>query len=116
MKKALIAAVVIVILSAIQSHARPGDPATQFGCGRNTVAAGDPADKVIQYCGQPSNVQTRDTASTTGYMTGKDTFRAHSASHVIQTWTYNFGPRGGMVRMNFRDGILQSITDGGSGY
>lgn len=115
MKKTLIAAAVIVVLSTIQSHARPGDPFTQYGCGRNTVAKGDPADKVIQYCGQPTSVQNQPSESRQTYNKQQHRWVTQSSSETEQ-WLYNFGSRGGLVQMNFRDGILVSIIDKGAGY
>ena len=115
MKKTFIAAAVIIVMSAIQSHARPGDPFTQYGCGRNTVAKGDPADKVIQYCGQPTSIEQQDRPTQT-YDKRTKSMTTVGASVNYEQWLYNFGPRGGMVQMNFRNGTLVSITDKGAGY
>lgn len=115
MKKALIAAAAIIVLSAIQSHARPGDPFTQYGCGRNTVAAGDPADKVLQYCGQPTSVQNQPAVAQQVYNRQHRRWESQTTRETEQ-WLYNHGPRGGMVQMNFRDGVLMSIIDKGAGY
>ena len=112
MKKLFLAAAVLILLTAAQSHARPGDPARQFGCGRNTVSAGDPADKVITQCGSPTSVQARDSSNVQLY--SRNSGRVDT--HVSEDWTYNFGPRGGMVQMTFRDGILIAIKDKGAGY
>lgn len=115
MKRTLLAAVTILILSAIMSHARPGDPFTQYGCGRNTVVKGDPADKVLQYCGQPTSIEQQSRQNQDYDKKSKSMINVGTSVNYEQ-WFYNFGPRGGMVQMNFRNGILTSIKDMGAGY
>lgn len=115
MKKAIIAAV-LILMASTQSHARPGDPSTQYGCGRNTVAVGDPADKVRAYCGEPTSIQTREATRGKAYAVDKDYYRIKTDTSTIEEWMYNFGPRGGRVQMNFKNGVLISITNAGSGY
>lgn len=34
-------------------------PAYAFRCGTRVITQGDPADKVLQFCGSPVSVQTR---------------------------------------------------------
>lgn len=114
MKNTLIAATVILLASAVYSHARPGDPFTQYACGRNTVAKGDTADKVRAYCGEPTNIQSR--AQNYAQYTNKKDYNMVPSGNVIEEWTYNFGPRGSLVQMKFFNGTLRSITDKGAGY
>lgn len=104
MKKVVITTLIILCVFAAQSQARPGDPFTQHGCGGRVVSKGDPADKVLQYCGQPTSIQRHQSGSQTTY------------THDREEWLYNEGPRGGLIQMNFRDGILVSIVDKGVGY
>lgn len=115
MGKMLFAAVAIVLLSSMQSHAKPGDPFTQYGCGRNTVAKGDPAGKVLQYCGQPASVERQVREHSYYDHKRKRTVRS-GADESIEQWLYNFGQSGGMVQMNFSNGNLVSIVDRGAGY
>lgn len=114
MKKIILSAAIIVLASSVYSHARPGDPFTQYACGRNTVAKGDPADKVRAYCGEPTNIQSR--AQTYAQYSNKKDYSMVPSGNVIEEWTYNFGPRGGLIQMNFFNGTLKSITDRGTGY
>lgn len=116
MKKTLLVTTMLVLASSIYAYARPGDPFTQYGCGRNTVSQGDPADKVRAYCGEPSSIQNRESTRGKAYAVSKDYYRVKTNTDNIEEWTYNFGPRGGMVQMNFRNGTLMSIIDRGAGY
>lgn len=115
MKKLFLAAAVLILSTAAQSYARPGDPFTQFGCGSNTVSKGDPADKVLQYCGQPTSIE-RQVRENTYYDRKRKTTGRAGADELIEQWLYNFGPRTGMVQMNFSNGNLVSIIDRGAGY
>lgn len=113
MKKMILIA--LIICSAATANARPGDPFTQFGCGRNTVSRNDPADKVLSYCGQPTSVQRQPASTQQVYNQHERRWDTVTTSETEQ-WLYNFGRRGGMVQMDFRDGLLEAIYDKGAGY
>lgn len=115
MKKPILAITVLAGCLLLQSAAMADTRLNMFRCDRNVVQKGDPADKVISYCGQPSSVTTIPGASgaTQNSYTGKMTTYRSDPGEV---WLYNFGRRGSLVEMTFRNGSLISITDKGYGY
>lgn len=107
------------------------DPALAFRCGNKLVTEGDPADKVLTICGEPTGVQQRVI-----YRTGitRPRFRVddrpggiHLRREVlgydrsyeevlVEEWTYNFGPRRLMQLVIFENGFVADIEQLGYGY
>ena len=68
------------------------------------LVCGDPADKVLAYCGEPASIERKEILRGYGYHRG---LTVHSAYEVsVEIWTYNFGPHKLMYRLRFEDGLL----------
>jgi len=98
-------------------------------CGSKVIRTGDSAEKVREYCGEPSNIERRIiyrqpfVTSSSGLHIGRATVtdgtdsigRGASEEVWVETWTYDFG-RSKLVRtIRLDDGIVISIATGGYG-
>lgn len=90
----------------------PAAAASNLRCGSRLVSDGDPMDEVYRLCGQP----TFRTTSTeyVSFETGAGVVVTRAV--VIETWTYNRGPREFLRYLTFRDGRLVHVTEGSYGY
>jgi len=95
-------------------------PASADGlrCGSRLVTNGDPRAKVRQFCGEPTDVQTR-------YIQRRPTFNvggryySYGDGYIeipVEIWTYNFGPYKLMRQIRFVDGLVEEIESLGYGY
>jgi len=94
-------------------------------CGGRIVSVGDTPIQVIDKCGQPEHVETRqETRHTKDYRFYKN-YRSKGwqkpplmATETIQIeeWTYNFGPTRFMRHLIFISGRLERIEVGDKGY
>lgn len=88
--------------------------ADSMRCGSKLMTDGDPADKVLAYCGEPVSIERRDILRGYGYNRG---ITVHSAYEVsVEIWTYNFGPHKLMYRLRFEDGLLIDVDTLSHGY
>jgi hypothetical protein len=87
-------------------------------CGSKLVSEGDPRSKVRQFCGEPTDVQTR-------YILRRPTFHfggrifSYGDGYVevpVEIWTYNLGPYKLMREIRFVDGRVEDIETLGYGY
>lgn len=105
------------------------DPALALRCGNRLVSEGDPAAKVLRFCGEPASVQQRSilragipfprTAATEAAAAGDDELLVTTRSYVavlLEEWTYNFGPNKLMRVVRFENGLVRDITPLGYGY
>lgn len=67
----------------------------------NMVNIGDAQDSVLNICGQPNVVNSRQDSST-------------SSKEVVE-WVYNFGPYKPQIIFNFEGGVLTQISSGALG-
>ncbi len=68
-------------------------PAYAFRCGTRVITPGDPADKVLQFCGSPASVQTRRAERPYVDELGRSYLsRGLVEEVVIEEWMYNLGP------------------------
>ena len=95
-------------------------PASADGlrCGSRLVTQGDPRAKVRQFCGEPTDVQTRSILRRPSFNVGGRIY-SYGDGYVevpVEIWTYNFGPYKLMRQIRFVDGIVDEIESLGYGY
>jgi hypothetical protein len=95
-------------------------PASADGlrCGSKLVTTGDPRAKVRQFCGEPTDVQTRSILRrpTFGFGGRIYSYGDGFVEVPIEIWTYNFGPYKLMREIRFVDGRVEDIETLGYGY
>ena len=104
--RALLATAVLSLVTA---------PAHAFRCGTRIITRGDPADKILRFCGEPVSVQTR--YSQRGYINeyGRR-FPGFIEELIIEEWTLNFGPQQLMRVVRIENGFVADVTVLGYGY
>ena len=95
-------------------------PASADGlrCGSKLVTTGDPRAKVRQFCGEPTDVQTRSILRRPVFGFGGRVY-SYGDGYVevpVEIWTYNFGPYKLMREIRFVDGRVEDIETLGYGY
>ena len=90
-------------------------PAHAFRCGQRLIARGDPAEKVLQYCGEPVAVTKRLKQRSYFIESG---LRVPGAIEevVVEEWTYNLGPRLLMRMVVLENGYVEEVRPLGYGY
>ncbi|MEO8464582.1 MAG: DUF2845 domain-containing protein [Gammaproteobacteria bacterium] len=92
-------------------------PAYAFRCGTRVITAGDPADKVLHFCGTPISVQTRRAERPYVDQFGRSSLsRTLIEEVVIEEWTYNLGPQQFMRVVRIENGRVVEVTPLGYGY
>jgi hypothetical protein len=87
-------------------------------CGSKLMTTGDPRSKVRQFCGEPSDIQTRSILRRPTFNFG-GRILSYGDGYVeipVEIWTYNFGPYKLMREIRFVDGRIESIETLGYGY
>lgn len=107
------------------------EPAAAFRCGSRLVTEGDPASKVLRFCGEPESVQERViyrkglTRPPRGGLRGPGgvdrqaevVFYDESVVEVVvEEWTYNRGPHKLMRLVRFENGVVVAVLTLGYGY
>ena len=100
-------------------------PAYALRCGGRIVSPGDTSMQVVEICGQPDQIETREeTHYIKDYRYHKD-YRSKgwrrspfliSKTIQIEEWIYNFGPTQFMRHLIFMSGRLEKIETGDKGY
>ncbi len=105
-------------------------------CGTHLVREGDSRGRVLQLCGEPTDVSQRveeqsvrqavpavslvrtsdGTAPLPAPQAGPVTVLSASRAILIESWTFNFGPDRAMQRVVFYDGVVHHIEALGRGY
>jgi hypothetical protein len=111
-KRVFSAALAVALLAASASASASG----AFRCGTRLVSRGDHVTKLLEFCGEPANVQTRY-----GQRSLVGNFGRVYPSYVeevrIEEWTYNLGPYQLMRNVTLENGIVTEIrSDFGYGY
>ena len=88
-------------------------PAHAFRCGSRIITRGDPAEKILYFCGQPVAVQQR--WKQRRYMIHGDPVRGALEEVLVEEWTYNLGPRQLMRVVRLEDGYVEDIKHLGYG-
>src|SRR5688572_32781084 len=90
-------------------------PAHAFRCGARIITRGDPAEKILRYCGEPDAVTTR--LKQRPYFAGSGIYvRGALEEVVVEEWTYNLGPRLLMRGVLLEDGYVEEIKHLGYGH
>jgi hypothetical protein len=106
--KALSAVAALMLLLAV-------GPAHAFRCGTRIITQGDPAEKILRFCGEPTSVQTR--VATRSYVSDLGrVFPGVVEEVVIEEWTYNLGPHQLMRVVRLENGLVADIKHLGYGY
>ena len=106
--KALSAVAALVLLIAVS-------PAHAFRCGTRIITQGDPAEKILRFCGEPTSVQTR--VSQRAYITDYGRVIPGAVEEVlIEEWTFNLGPHQLMRVVRLENGLVADIKHLGYGY
>jgi len=101
------------LLAAALTQARPA-LADSMRCGSKLMTDGDPASKVLAYCGEPAGIERREILRPWGYHRGMTVHSSYEVS--VEFWTYNFGPHKLMYRVRFEDGLLVDVETLGHGF
>jgi uncharacterized protein DUF2845 len=90
-------------------------PAHAFRCGPRLIARGDPAEKVLQYCGEPVAV-TKRLKQRSYFMESGVRVPGALEEVVVEEWTYNLGPRLLMRMVVLENGYVEEVKPLGYGY
>jgi hypothetical protein len=85
-------------------------------CGTRLVSRGDHVTKLLEFCGEPANVQTRYAQRSLVGNFGR-IYPRYVEEVQIEEWTYNLGPYQLMRNVRLENGIVTEIrSDLGYGY
>lgn len=92
--------------------------ADSFRCGLRLVTDGDPADKVVALCGEPTSVTRTEILRRPVYwLHGRPYYLSDDLVPVaVEYWTYNLGPQKLMRRLRLEDGVVVEVETLGPGY
>jgi hypothetical protein len=102
-------------------------PAHAMRCGSRLVSEGDPRDKLLSDCGQPSSVEAWDEEQYEYFGRPPNSrdyreFERYGNSYRVRSWvrveiwTYNYGPSRFVDYVRLENGIVRRIYSGGYGY
>ena len=102
----------VLLVLVLVSRAVPAVAASSWHCGSRLVGTGQSVDDVYDLCGEPAG-RTASTEFITRHLPcGVDVTRAV----LVESWTYNLGPKQFVRYLTFRDGTLVQIDEGSYGY
>ncbi len=91
-----------------------GAQAESLRCGNKLISQGDPAAKLLHYCGKPDSltswVEPHAVFWYGRYLPG------FLQDVVVENWTYNFGPHRLMRVVRIENGTVENIEPLGYGY
>lgn len=86
-------------------------------CGNKLIREGDTRSLVRDFCGEPSDIQTRSILRRPVFFQGRKQFFGDGLVEIpIEIWTFNFGPSKLMREVRFVDGRVETINTLGYGY
>jgi hypothetical protein len=102
-------------------------PAQAMRCGSRLISEGDPGDKVVNECGQPTSVDSWEEERFDYFdrlppaNRYRDFERYGNAYRVrvfirVEIWTYNYGPSRFLDYVRLENGIVRRVYSGGYGY
>jgi len=96
----------------------PVAQADAMRCGSRLVREGDPLSQVREFCGEPTDVQTKTILRRPYFeRLGRRIYLGDTLEEVpVEIWTYNFGPYKLQRRVRFIDGQVDDIETLGYGY
>ncbi len=89
--------------------------AASMHCGTRIVSRGDPAAKLLRFCGQPESVQKHLAHRTFTTRHGR-VLPGFIEEVWIEEWTYNFGPLKLMRLVRVENGVVANIRQLGRGF
>jgi hypothetical protein len=97
--------------------------ASDFRCGSKTISIGDRQYDILNKCGEPSHIDTREEVRIKRYFwplgteMGWNQWQPFAKELVtVEEWEYNLGPTRFIRYLQFESGRLISITEGDYGY
>jgi hypothetical protein len=90
-------------------------PAHAFRCGTRVITRGDPATKLLQFCGQPESVNTRYGERSVTTRFGR-VIPGYREEVKIEEWIYNFGPDQLLRIVRLENDVVADIDTRGYGY
>ena len=79
-------------------------------CGSKLISDGDPIEKVLEYCGEPTQTQRTWIVRQPRFEYGGQEIPFPGTDEVpVDLWTYDFGPNQLMRRIRFVAGKVDSI-------
>jgi uncharacterized protein DUF2845 len=92
-------------------------PAHAFRCGTRVISRGDPAAKLLHFCGEPASVQTRLAQRAFATRDSRYVYIPGLAEDVwVEEWTYNFGPSQLMKVVRLENGVVVEVKHLGYGF
>jgi hypothetical protein len=96
-------------------------------CGSRLISEGDPGDKVVSECGQPTSVDSWEEERYDYFdrlppaNRYREFERYGNAYRVrvfirVEVWTYNYGPSRFLDYVRLENGIVRKVYSGGYGY
>ena len=87
-------------------------------CGNKLIREGDVRSLVRDFCGEPSDIQTRSILRRPVVnFNGRRRFLGDGLVEIpVEIWTFNFGPSKLMREVRFVDGRVEEIVTLGYGY
>jgi hypothetical protein len=87
-------------------------------CGSKLVREGDPVSQVREFCGEPTDIQTKTILRRPYFdRLGRRIYLGDALEEVpVEIWTYNLGPYKLQRRVRFIDGLVDDIDTLGYGY
>ncbi len=116
--------IISIVLMALIAWATP---AQAMRCGSRLISEGDPREKVLNECGQPSDVESWE-EERYDYFDRPPPARYYNeferygiayrvrAFIRVEVWTYNYGPSRFIDYVRMENGIVRKIYSGGYGY
>jgi hypothetical protein len=90
-------------------------PAHAFRCGTRIITRGDPAEKILRFCGEPTSVQTRLSQRAFVDRFGR-VVPTLVEDIVIEEWTFNLGPHYLVRVVRLENGYVADIKYLGYGF
>jgi hypothetical protein len=96
----------------------PQAHADAMRCGSKLIREGDVRSLVRDFCGEPSDIQTRSILRRPVFnFNGRKRFVGDGLVEIpVEIWTFNFGPSKLMREVRFVDGRVEEIATLGYGY
>jgi hypothetical protein len=91
-------------------------PAHAFRCGTRLISRGDHVTKLLEFCGEPSNVQSRYAQRSLTGKFGRVYVPGYVEEVLVEEWTYNLGPYQLMRNVLLENGVVKEIRNLGYGY
>ncbi len=84
--------------------------ADSMRCGSKLISDGDPVDKVLQYCGEPTSQTRTWIVRQPRFKVGSEEYPFPGEEEVpVDLWTYDLGPNKLMRRVRIVAGVVDTI-------